>query len=144
MMCGCEVTRQLSTIFHTAFLLQRRHSFLSPIMASSSDPFRTPQSTTPAFESGYIGVSEQFVYIRCISSHLFNLPDVVPPFFPSFFRLYIFYPSQRRSMFVAIPCESVGFVGYRSTYADTQRSRRVFPGCIYHSRLGFFSESRIP
>jgi hypothetical protein len=129
---------------HTAFLLQRCHSFLSPIiMASSNDPFSTPQSTTPAFESGYIGVSDQFVYIRCISSRIFNLPTFLPPF-SVFFPVVFFSHPQRRSMFVATSCESVGFVGYRNTYAHTQRSRRDFPGCIYHSRLRLYSESRIP
>jgi hypothetical protein len=82
--CGttwrCTGTCQLSTIFHTVFLLQRCHSFLSPIMASSNDPFRTPQSTTQAFESGDVRVSDQFVYVRCISSRFFNLPTFVPSF----------------------------------------------------------------
>jgi hypothetical protein len=138
---------QLSTIFHTAFLFERCRSFLSPIMASSNDPFRTPQSTTPAFESGDLRVSDQFLYLRCISSRLFNLPSHLCASvfrFPSFFRILFFPPLQRRSMFVATPCESVGFVGYRNTYAHIQRSRRFFPWCIYHSRLGLCSESCIP
>src|SRR6266852_664770 len=60
-------------------------------MASSNDPFRTPQSTTPAFESGYLSVSDQFVYRRCISYGLFNLPTFVPSF-SVFFRSYVFSP----------------------------------------------------
>jgi hypothetical protein len=137
----CLGAYQLSTIFHTAFLFQRCRSFLSPIMASSNDPFRTPQSTTPAFESGDLRVSDQFFFISVVFPRVFS---TFPPLclrFPSFSNS-IFSPLQRRSMFVATLCESVGFVGYRNTYAHTQRSRRVFPGCIYHSRL--CSESRIP
>ena len=53
-----------------------------------ADPFRTPQST-PAFESGYLRVSDQFVYPRSISSRLFNFPTFVLPF-SVFFSDYMF------------------------------------------------------
>ena len=108
---------------HTALLLQRCHSFLSPTMASSNDPFRTPQSTTQAFESGAVRVSDQFVYLRSIFYFLayFQPSHPCAPVFCLFPTLCFCHP-QRCSMFVATPCESVGFVGYRNTYAHTQRS----------------------
>jgi hypothetical protein len=84
--CGYQNSCQLSTIFHTPFLSQRCHSFLSPIMASSNDPFRTPQSTTPAFESGYLSVSDQFsLFIAAVFPAVFS---TFPPLCLRFFRLF--------------------------------------------------------
>jgi hypothetical protein len=128
-----------------AILLQRPHSFLSPpIMASSNDPFRTPQSTTPAFESDYVRVSDQSLLSPMYFLASFQPSHLCAPVFRFFSQFYIYFSPNCRSISVATPCESVGFVGYRNAYAHTQRSRRGFPGCIYHSRPWLCSESRIP
>jgi hypothetical protein len=56
---GCGGVPQLSTVFHTLPFFQRRHSFLSPLMASSNNPYRTPEEVSQPFESGYVRVSDQ-------------------------------------------------------------------------------------
>lgn len=55
--CVSAVNHISHTLSFATFATFLSTSFLFPTMASSSDPFRTPQST-PAFESGYIRVSD--------------------------------------------------------------------------------------
>lgn len=142
--CGGVTGTYLSTVNHSSHrlsfatlplfpfphhgLLQR--SFPYAPIDNSGFRVRLPKGKRP------VSLPPQYFLASFQPSH-----PCAPVFF--LFPIPCFSP-QHCSMFVATPCESVGFVGYRNTYAHTQRSRRAFPGCICHSRLELCSESRIP